>query len=176
MSELRISSLAGSETDSAGGASGLGSSSPEGGPAGGLVGSPERSPVGSPERVPQQLEDFTKRLSLLGLQLKPTENGLDTPTTPTQPSTTAASKKVMIRFQPIGSIPAVKPALCNVSTDNAFSTVVLFLQRKLGRQFVFCYINNSFAPTPDQNVGDLWNQFHTNNELIVNYCAIVAFG
>lgn len=185
MSDYRINSLIDSETDTTDTSSQLDDS---------IVSSfPPASPQ---DRIPQQLENFTRKLSLLGLELKeqdqidgmltndPPVNVIPGETTPTAtPTTTAAvenvvepEKKVKVRFQPIGSILTIKPALCNVSSEKPFATILSFLQKKLNQEFVFCYINNSFAPTPDQNIGDLWHQFNINNELIINYCAIVAFG
>lgn len=85
--------------------------------------------------------------------------------------------KVKVKFQPIGSIPSLKPKnTCVISYNKPFSTIVLFLKKRIKVNHVFCYINNSFAPSPDERVGDLWNQFKVNDELIISYCAIVAFG
>lgn len=84
--------------------------------------------------------------------------------------------KIQIKFQPIGSITPMKPSTCKISADKPFSTINIFLKKRLKVENVFCYINNSFAPSPNQRIGDLWAQFKVSNELIVSYCAIVAFG
>lgn len=84
--------------------------------------------------------------------------------------------KIQIKFQPIGSIPQVKPAVCKISATQPFALVTKFLSRSLKVDQVYCYINNSFAPNPQQVVGDLWSQFKVDNELIVSYCGTVAFG
>lgn len=89
---------------------------------------------------------------------------------------TGAPQKVMIKFQSIGSITSITPSVCQISTNKPFSVIISFLQRKLKMENIHCYINNSFAPVPSQNVGDLWNQFKVNDELIVSYCGSVAFG
>ncbi|CAI6406976.1 AKR_HP2_G0004150.mRNA.1.CDS.1 [Saccharomyces cerevisiae] len=80
------------------------------------------------------------------------------------------------KFQPIGSIGQLKPSVCKISMSQSFAMVILFLKRRLKMDHVYCYINNSFAPSPQQNIGELWMQFKTNDELIVSYCASVAFG
>ncbi|KAK5168563.1 hypothetical protein LTR04_006404 [Oleoguttula sp. CCFEE 6159] len=41
---------------------------------------------------------------------------------------------------------------------------------------VFCYINNVFAPSPDENVGNLWRCFRSGDELVVGYAIAPAFG
>lgn len=86
------------------------------------------------------------------------------------------STKIQIRFQPIGSIAQVRPNTYQISSNKPFSTIVLFLKKRLKVENVFCYINNSFAPSPDERIGDLWAQFKIKDELIISYCAIVAFG
>ncbi|KOH00530.1 Atg12p [Saccharomyces eubayanus] len=86
------------------------------------------------------------------------------------------TQKIQIKFQPIGSIAQLKPSVCKISMSQPFAMVILFLKRRLKMDYVYCYINNSFAPTPQQNVGELWTQFKVSDELIVSYCASVAFG
>lgn len=85
-------------------------------------------------------------------------------------------EKIQIKFQPIGSIRQISPQVCKISSTQSFSMVITFLRRKLKVSEVYCYINNSFAPTPQQNVGDLWTQFKIQEELVVSYCSSVAFG
>ncbi|CCE61939.1 hypothetical protein TPHA_0B02660 [Tetrapisispora phaffii CBS 4417] len=85
-------------------------------------------------------------------------------------------KKIQIRFQAIGNVLPINPNTCTISTEQPFATVILFVKRKLKMKDVYCYVNNSFAPNPQQNIGDLWDQFKIGNALIVSYCATVAFG
>ncbi|QLQ82114.1 hypothetical protein HG537_0G03690 [Torulaspora globosa] len=87
-----------------------------------------------------------------------------------------AQTKIQIKFQPIGSIAQVKPTVCKISATQPFAVVAKFLSKSLKIEQVYCYINNSFAPNPQQIVGDLWSQFKVDNELIVSYCGTVAFG
>lgn len=85
-------------------------------------------------------------------------------------------RKIQIKFQPIGSIAQIKPSICKISASQPFALVTTFLTRSLKVKQVYCYVNNSFAPNPQQMVGDLWSQFKVDNELIVSYCGTVAFG
>ncbi|AMD19820.1 HCL331Cp [Eremothecium sinecaudum] len=85
-------------------------------------------------------------------------------------------EKISIRFQSIGSLAQIDPQVCKISSSQAFSVAILFLKRRLRLNEVHCYISNSFAPTPLQNIGQLWSQFKVNDELVVSYCATVAFG
>lgn len=84
--------------------------------------------------------------------------------------------KIQIKFQPIGSVPIMNPSVCTISSTQPFSMVILFLKRRLKMDQIYCYINNSFAPNPQQHIGNLWSQFKVNEELIVSYCGTVAFG
>lgn len=84
--------------------------------------------------------------------------------------------KIPIRFKPIGSVPQVAPQLARISASQPFSVVVTFLTKRLKLNNVYCYINNSFSPAPQQSVGDLWGHFRIKDELVVSYCSGVAFG
>lgn len=96
-------------------------------------------------------------------------------TSDTNPETDT-SFRVKIRLRPIGSIPQIQPRICQISSHQNFSALVKFLCKRLKRNHVHCYINNAFAPSLNQTIGDLWSQFKTNDELIVSYCETVAFG
>ncbi|CAK9437005.1 uncharacterized protein LODBEIA_P14790 [Lodderomyces beijingensis] len=85
--------------------------------------------------------------------------------------------KISIRLQPIGSTRAILPKVFKILSTQSVSTVNRFLCRKLRSKEPFhLYIHNSFSPLPDEKVGDLYNMFKTNNELIISYCNTLAFG
>lgn len=68
-------------------------------------------------------------------------------------------EKIKVRFQPIGSAPALTQRVFKISATNRFETVVGFLRKKLGvrrDESVFCYVNSVFAPGLDEGVGGLW--------------------
>ncbi|SCU99611.1 LANO_0F02696g1_1 [Lachancea nothofagi CBS 11611] len=85
-------------------------------------------------------------------------------------------KKLRIKFQAIGSVAQVSPQSAQISSSQPFSVLVTFLRKKLKLATVYCYVNNSFSPAPQQSIGDLWNHFRVKDELIVNYFSGVAFG
>lgn len=91
-------------------------------------------------------------------------------------NTSQKEEKIMVRFKPIGSIEAITPTVVKVSSKQNVSMVIRYLCKKLRVKTVYLYIQNSFQPTPDDNLGNLFNLFKTNNELIVNYCNKIAFG
>lgn len=134
----------------------------------------------STNQVQTKLEQYSRRLSQLGLSNE--EDGAGKKIN--KPSIKGSkllvhdspADKVIIRFQPIGSISMIAPSSFKISSSQPFSTIILFLEKKLKLNNVYCYINNSFAPSPSQEIGDLWAQFNINSELIVSYCGSVAFG
>ncbi|KAI3406062.1 ATG12 [Candida oxycetoniae] len=87
------------------------------------------------------------------------------------------SNKISLRFQPIGSTRGIVPKVFKISTTQTVSTINKFLCQKLKQKAPFhLYIQNSFEPNPDEKIGDLYNLFKTNNELIISYCNTLAFG
>lgn len=87
-----------------------------------------------------------------------------------------AQPKVSIRFMAIGLAPPLRPNVYNISSTQTVATLVRFLQKKLRMDEVHLYVQSSFAPTPDETIGDLWESFRVGNELVVSYCHQVAFG
>lgn len=71
-------------------------------------------------------------------------------------------EKVVIRFRSVGSAPAITPARrqrVKVTSSQKFEDVVAYLRNilKVGdTDSVFLYINNTFAPSLDEVVGNLW--------------------
>jgi ubiquitin-like protein ATG12 len=68
-------------------------------------------------------------------------------------------EKVVIRFKPVGSAPAIRRERVKVSSTQKFESVVVNLRRFLkvsDTESVFLYINNTFAPALEEVVGNLW--------------------
>lgn len=63
-----------------------------------------------------------------------------------------------MRFKAIGSAPILKQPVCRINATQRFEAVVAYLRRvvKCGPQdSVFLYVNNTFAPSLDEIVGNL---------------------
>lgn len=87
--------------------------------------------------------------------------------------------KITIRFKSIGSTPILKQQIYKIGSDQKFSVLVKFLRRQLkyrSSDSLFCYINSSFSPSLDDYVGNLYQNFAIDGQLMVNYCNTVAFG
>lgn len=87
-------------------------------------------------------------------------------------------EKISIRFQSIGSTPKITPNNFKITRKQNVSTLIKFMVKRLRlrQQSIYLYIQNSFQPTPDENLGELYDNFKTNNELIIGYCHSIAFG
>lgn len=90
--------------------------------------------------------------------------------------TVHATRKVSIRFQPIGATPLLRPQLFEVSRLQTIGSILKFLMRRLRLKTVHVYVLSSFQPTPDETIGSLYDSFKTNNELILSYCEQIAYG
>ena len=67
-------------------------------------------------------------------------------------------EKVLIRFRPVGSAPALSTDVYKIRATQKFEGVVAFLRRILKVQptdSVFLYVNSAFAPSLDEIVGNL---------------------
>lgn len=87
--------------------------------------------------------------------------------------------KVTVRFRPIGATRRLKTSAYKVSPENDFGTLVSFLRRQLslpGSEHVFCYVNQSFSPTLDAQIKDLYDNYGVEGSLNISYCSSVAFG
>jgi len=70
----------------------------------------------------------------------------------------AGEAKVVVRWKPVGSAPAVRHARSRISAAQRFEAVVLYLRRQLRARdsdSVFLYVNSAFAPALDEVVGNL---------------------
>ncbi|TPX18846.1 uncharacterized protein E0L32_011461 [Thyridium curvatum] len=89
-------------------------------------------------------------------------------------------RKVVVRFKPVGSAPAVRRELCKISAGQKFEAVVAYLRRVLRvgpGESVFLYVNSTFAPALDEVVGNLHRCFKdSNGQLNVSYSMTPAFG
>ncbi|WEJ96834.1 Ubiquitin-like protein [Yamadazyma tenuis] len=85
-------------------------------------------------------------------------------------------EKITIRFKAVGSTPSVNPKIFKISSSSSVSVLIKFLCNRLKSKTIYVYISNSFQPNPDENLGQLYQMFGVNNELIINYCNSIAFG
>lgn len=94
-----------------------------------------------------------------------------------RPVQETSATKITVRFQPIGSTPALNPRIFKISAEQTVLTLVRFVNKRLRNQGpLHLYVQNLFLPTPDEVLGDLYKLFKTSDELVIGYCYLVAFG
>ncbi|KAL7748424.1 Ubiquitin-like protein [Sorochytrium milnesiophthora] len=87
--------------------------------------------------------------------------------------------KVVIRFRAIGNAPILRQPFFKISSTSSLSSLIAFLRNELSLKksdSLFLYVNQAFAPSPDEVVGDLFECFAAEGHLVVNYCTTPAWG
>jgi hypothetical protein len=88
-------------------------------------------------------------------------------------------EKVIIRLSATGNAPILKTSVFKLSSTHQFSHLISFIRRQLSLKDsdgLFCYINASFAPTPDEKIDSLYRAFGVDGSLNVNYSLGRAWG
>jgi ubiquitin-like protein ATG12 len=106
-----------------------------------------------------------------------------TPVSPTTTTTTttamAVPSKIKVHFVSVGSAPILKKTKFQILSSERFSSVHVFLRRMVGSQDeLFLYVSQSFSPSPDMLLSELYGCFKTPNrdELIIHYSLQPAWG
>ncbi|XP_056299975.1 ubiquitin-like protein ATG12 [Pseudoliparis swirei] len=99
---------------------------------------------------------------------------------PSEDSTTADDKKkIDLLLQAVGATPIMKTKKWSVERGRTIQSLSQFISRYLkldGSEQLFIYVNQSFAPSPDQDVGVLFDCFGSDGKLILHYCNSQAWG
>ncbi|ODQ53901.1 APG12-domain-containing protein [Saitoella complicata NRRL Y-17804] len=125
------------------------------------------------ERIPDDLENLNLASSII------ISNIPEDATAALNRYTQADTAKVAIRFKAVGRAPILKQQVYKITSGQRFQTVTTFLRRQLKLRpsdTLFLYINSTFAPSLDEVIGNLYQSFKVNDELVVNYCTTQAFG
>ncbi|KOS23016.1 Ubiquitin-like protein ATG12 [Escovopsis weberi] len=92
----------------------------------------------------------------------------------------APEAKVVVKFKAVGAASLLAQDVCKISAGRRFEEVVRYLRRKLRcgeRDSVFLYVNQAFAPSLDEVVGNLHQCFkNAQDQLVVAYSMTPAFG
>jgi ubiquitin-like protein ATG12 len=102
-----------------------------------------------------------------------------TTTTTTTTTTTAVPSKIKVHFVSVGSAPILKKTKFQIASSERFSSVHVFLRKMVRSQDeLFLYVSQSFSPSPDMLLSELYGCFKTPNrdELIIHYSLQPAWG
>ncbi|CAG9765456.1 unnamed protein product [Ceutorhynchus assimilis] len=95
------------------------------------------------------------------------------------PSLTINKQKVDILLKPTGNAPIMKKKKWTVDSDKPIGWIIEFMKKYLkieSQEKLFLYVNQTFAPSPDQTVRNLYDCYSTEGKLVLHYCKTHAWG
>ncbi|KAK7507657.1 hypothetical protein BaRGS_00001592 [Batillaria attramentaria] len=110
------------------------------------------------------------------------------PGTPEKESTTVAPEaapaspklsKVDVLLKPAGNAPILKKKRWTVDRHKKIGWISDFIRKFIRTETedsVFVYVNQSFAPSPDTDIGTLFDCFGSDGKLVIYYCRTQAWG
>lgn len=128
------------------------------------------SPVQSkpPEEEPKSEATVSENLN------EPGSNETSVPKAPAE-----NDNKVTILFKNVGGAPVLKIKTFKVEASRNVSYIVEFIRKvtKLdAAQSIFIYINQSFAPSLDQTIKNLYDCYACDKKLVLHYAITPAWG
>ncbi|XP_062455588.1 ubiquitin-like protein ATG12 [Rhea pennata] len=88
-------------------------------------------------------------------------------------------KKIDVLLKAVGDTPIMKTKKWAVERTRTIQGLVDFIKKFLklmASEQLFIYVNQSFAPSPDQEVGTLYECFGSDGKLVLHYCKTQAWG
>lgn len=89
------------------------------------------------------------------------------------------NSKVDVLLKPTGDAPIMKKRKWTVERAKKISSVIDFVRKYLKfepHESLFLYVNQSFAPAPDVDIGTMFDCFGTDGKLVLHYCRTQAWG
>ncbi|KAJ8982349.1 hypothetical protein NQ317_013099 [Molorchus minor] len=86
---------------------------------------------------------------------------------------------VDILLKPTGNAPIMKKKKWTVDCDKKIGWIIEFIKKYLKlepSEKLFLYVNQTFAPSPDQIVKNLYDCYSTDGKLVLHYCKTQAWG
>jgi len=86
---------------------------------------------------------------------------------------------VDILLNATGNVPIMKTRKWAVDQEKPISWVIRFIHQFLKlepEEKLFLYVNQTFAPSPDQIIKNLYECYGTNGKLVLYYCKSQAWG
>ncbi|XP_006261591.2 ubiquitin-like protein ATG12 [Alligator mississippiensis] len=90
-----------------------------------------------------------------------------------------AKKKIDVLLKAVGDTPIMKTKKWTVERTRTIQGLIDFIKKFLkltASEQLFIYVNQSFAPSPDQEVGTLYECFGSDGKLVLHYCKSQAWG
>ncbi|KDR19407.1 autophagy protein 12-like [Zootermopsis nevadensis] len=93
--------------------------------------------------------------------------------------TKSDKQKIDILLKATGNAPIMKKKKWAVDPERKIGWITEFMKKylKLDRsEYLFLYVNQSFAPAPDHIVKNLYDCYGTDGKLVLHYCKSQAWG
>lgn len=87
--------------------------------------------------------------------------------------------KVDILLKATGNAPIMKKKKWTVDAEKPIGWIIEFVKKYLKlepEEKLFLYVNQTFAPSPDQVIRNLYECFGTDGKLVLHYCKSQAWG
>ncbi|XP_030033151.1 autophagy protein 12-like [Manduca sexta] len=87
--------------------------------------------------------------------------------------------KIDILLKATGNAPIMKKKKWAVDAEKPIGWIMEFVKKYLKLEpdeKLFLYVNQTFAPSPDQIVRNLYDCFGTDGKLVLHYCKTQAWG
>ncbi|GFS55626.1 ubiquitin-like protein ATG12 [Nephila pilipes] len=87
--------------------------------------------------------------------------------------------KMTVWLKPTGNAPIIKFKKWVVERNCTIAKIMGFLKQYMKLDTtasVFLYVNQSFAPSPDSEVGNIYECFNINGKLVLYYSTSPAWG
>nr|AWW05880.1 autophagy-related protein 12 [Nilaparvata lugens] len=87
--------------------------------------------------------------------------------------------KIDVLLKATGNAPIMKQKKWTIDPDKKIAWIIEFVKKYLKfdpQESLFLYVNQAFAPAPDQTVRNLYNCYGTDGKLILHYCKSQAWG
>lgn len=116
-------------------------------------------------------EEAPASLETIPAEAQSTRNGVQT--------VAKEKAKIDILLKATGNAPIMKQKKWSVSQDHCIGRISDFIRRYLkldANEKLFLYVNQTFAPAPDQIVKNLYDCYGADGKLILHYCKSQAWG
>ncbi|BFZ17259.1 hypothetical protein BsWGS_20298 [Bradybaena similaris] len=104
----------------------------------------------------------------------------DSPKLPSSPVVKQKSNsKVDILLKPAGDAPIMRKKKWTVERSRKIAWVAEFIKRYIKveqSESLFLYVNQSFAPCPDTEIGSIFDCFGSDGKLVLHYSRTPAWG
>ena len=111
---------------------------------------------------------------------KQTETKNEQPVSPvTKPADPNQKKKIDVLLKAAGDAPIMKKKKWAVDANKPVAYLTEFIRKYIKcepSESLFIYVNQTFVPSPDQVISNLFDCFGTDGKLVLHYCKSQAWG